>query len=114
LLFDSNALVLNSVFSEIQNINANAEMMICPTNASWEADVLYFQMISRLMIMVSKKSKCSYWKVVLFFETNNSDVEILLKNCSICFHFRKSCACSDNSNPFDFFEGNNQEAVRLF
>jgi hypothetical protein len=34
--------VLNTVYSQIllEYSNANAEMMICPTNASWEADVI--------------------------------------------------------------------------
>ncbi len=42
LLFDQNTATLLEVYTEIisENPKANAEMMICPTNASWEADVI--------------------------------------------------------------------------
>jgi hypothetical protein len=42
LLFDQNQATLQAVYTEIlaENPEANVEMMICPTNASWEADVI--------------------------------------------------------------------------
>ncbi|MGO4906648.1 hypothetical protein [Flavobacterium sp. W20_MBD1_R3] len=42
LLFDQNAAKLLEVYTEIisKNPKAIVEMMICPTNASWEVDII--------------------------------------------------------------------------
>jgi hypothetical protein len=55
--------------------NANAEMMICPTNASWEADVIIISNACSTDGNLIEKSEMATGKIVLFFEnkknTNN-------------------------------------------
>ncbi|WP_158728153.1 MULTISPECIES: hypothetical protein [unclassified Flavobacterium] len=120
LLFDSNALVLNSVFSEIKtaNPNANVEKMICPTNASWEADII---VLSNDSVIdgngINKIRNVATGKLVLFFENAFSiDVERhSYERLQALFPFSKVVhICESKANPCDSFDisGNNQEAVQ--
>lgn len=120
LLFDHNAVVLNSVFSEIQTAhpNANVEMMICPTNASWEADVI---VLSNDAVIdgngINKIINVATGKLVLFFEKDtSSDVESYsYERVQALFQFSKVVhICESKAIPSDSFDisGKNQEAVQ--
>jgi ketopantoate reductase len=120
LLFDSNALVLNSVFSEIQTVhpNANVEMMICPTSASWEADIIVLSNDSVIdSNSINKIKNVATGKLVLFFENAiNNDVESYsYERLQALFPFSKVVhICESKANPCDSFNvsGNDQEAVQ--
>lgn len=120
LLFDRDTSVLNRVFSEIQTAhpNANVEMMICPTNASWEADVI---VLSNDSVIdgngINKIRNVATGKLVLFFENAfSSDFESYsYERLQALFPFSKVVhVCESKANPSDSFEisGNNQEAVQ--
>ncbi|QZK90901.1 hypothetical protein K5V07_10515 [Flavobacterium sp. CHNK8] len=120
LLFDYNAAMLNSVFSEIQTAhpNANVEMMICPTNASWEADVI---VLSNDAVIdgngINKIKNVATGKLVLFFENAfSSDFEShSSERIQALFPFSKVVhICESKAIPSDSFDisGNNQEAVQ--
>ena len=120
LLFDRDTSVLNSVFSEIQtaNPNANVEKMICPTNASWEADII---VLSNDSVIdgngINKIRNVATGKLVLFFENAfTTDVESYsYKRVKDLFPFSKVVhVCKSKANPCDSFNvsGNDQEAVQ--
>nr|WP_314839398.1 hypothetical protein [uncultured Flavobacterium sp.] len=120
LLFDRDTSVLNSVFSEIQtaNPNANVEKMICPTNASWEADII---VLSNDSVIdgngINKIRNVATGKLVLFFENDISiDVESYSsQKIQALFPFSKVVhVCESKANLSDSFNisGNNQEAVQ--
>jgi hypothetical protein len=120
LLFDRDTSVLNSVFSEIQTAhpNANVEKMICPTNASWEADII---VLSNDSVIdgngINKIRNVATGKLVLFFENAfTTDVESYsYERAQALFPFSKVVhICESKAIPSDSFDisGNNQEAVQ--
>jgi predicted dinucleotide-binding enzyme len=120
LLFDHDAVVLNTVYSQIlsEYSNAKAEMMICPTNASWEADVIILSnAAANDGNLVEKIRNVATGKIVLFLEnkknmntSGNTDEKL-----QHLFPFSKvvqSFESADDSNDSLFLNGNDKEAVK--
>jgi predicted dinucleotide-binding enzyme len=120
LLFDHDAVVLNTVYSQIlsEHPNANAEMMICPTNASWEADVIILSNAAASDSNLTEKIRnVATGKIVLFLENkkNTINFESTLDKLQYLFPFSKviqSFESADNSNDSFFLNGNDKEAVK--
>ena len=120
LLFDNDAVVLNTVYSQIlsEHPNANAEMMICPTNASWEADVIILSNAAASdSSLIEKIRNVATGKIVLFLE-NKKNTNISgnsVEKWQHLFPYSKvvqSFESADNSNDSFFLNGNDKEAVK--
>lgn len=119
LLFDHDAIVLNTVYSQIllEYPNANAEMMICPTNASWEADVIILSNAAASDSNLTEKIRnVATGKIVLFLENKKKTItsENSAEKWQDLFPFSKvvqSFESADNSNDYFFLNGNDKEAV---
>lgn len=75
LLFDHDAIVLNTVYSQIlsEYPNANAEVMNCPTNASWEADIIILSNAAATDgNLIEKIRNVATGKIVLFLENKKN------------------------------------------
>jgi hypothetical protein len=120
LLFDHDAVVLNTVYSQIlsEHPNANAEIMICPTNASWEADVIILSNAATTDVnLIEKIRNVATGKIILFLEnkkntntSGNTDEKL-----QYLFPFSKvvqSFESADDSNNSLFLSGNDKEAVK--
>jgi len=120
LLFDHDAVVLNTVYSQIlsEHPNANAEIMICPTNASWEADVIILSNAATTDVnLIEKIRNVATGKIVIFLENkkNTINFESTLDKLQYLFPFSKvvqSFESADNSNDTFFLNGNDKEAVK--
>ena len=118
LLFDHDAVVLNTVYSQIllEYPNANAEMMICPTNASWEADVIILSNAAASDSNLTEKiRKVATGKIVLFLENKKNTSGNTAEKWQDLFPFSKviqSFESADNSNDSFFLNGNDKEAVK--
>ena len=118
LLFDHDAVVLNTVYSQIlsEYSNANAEMMICPTNASWEADVIILSNAAATDgNLIEKIRNVATGKIVLFLENKKNTGENSSEKLQDLFPFSKvvqSFESADNSNDSLFLNGNDNEAVK--
>jgi predicted dinucleotide-binding enzyme len=120
LLFDHNAVLLNTVYSQIlsEHPNANAEMMICPTNASWEADVIILSNAAASdSSLIEKIRNVATGKIVLFLE-NKKNTNISgnsVEKWQHLFPYSKvvqSFESADESNDSFFLKGNDEEAVK--
>ena len=120
LLFDRDAVVLNTFYSLIlsEYPNANAEMMICPTNASWEADIIILSNAAASDSNLTEKIRnVATGKIVLFLQnkknaiTNgNSD-----ENLQDLFPFSKvvqSFISMDEVEDSVLLRGNDEEALK--
>jgi hypothetical protein len=120
LLFDHDAVVLNTVYSQIllEYPNAKAEIMICPTNASWEADVIILSNAGTTDVnLIEKIRNVATGKIVLFLEnkknmntSGNTD-----KKLQHLFPFSKvvqSFELADNSNDSVLLKGKDEEALK--
>lgn len=120
LLFDHDAVVLNTVYSQIllEYPNAKAEIMICPTNASWEADVIILSNAGTTDVnLIEKIRNVATGKIVLFLEnkknmntSGNTDEKL-----QHLFPFSKvvqSFESADNSNDSVLLEGKDEEALK--
>ena len=118
LLFDHDAVVLNTVYSQIlsEYPNANAEMMICPTNASWEADVIILSNAAATDgNLIEKIRNVATGKIVLFLENKKNTGENSSEKLQDLFPFSKvvqSFESADNSNDSFFLNGNDKKAVK--
>ncbi|TDE07745.1 hypothetical protein [Flavobacterium sandaracinum] len=120
LLFDHDTIILNSVYSQIllEHPNANAEMMICPTNASWEADTIILSNIAATNgNLIEKIRSVATGKIVLFLENkkNTKTSGNAAEKLQHLFPFSKvvqSFESGDSSNDSFFLNGNDKEAVR--
>ena len=118
LLFDHDAVVLNTVYSQIlsEYPNANAEMMICPTNASWEADVIILSNAAATDgNLIEKIRNVATGKIVLFLENKKNTGENSSEKLQDLFPFSKvvqSFESADNSNDSFFLNGNDKEALQ--
>jgi predicted dinucleotide-binding enzyme len=118
LLFDNDAVVLNTVYSQIlsEHPNANAEIMICPTNASWEADVIILSNAAATDgNLVEKIRNVATGKIVLFLENKKNTDENSPEKLQDLFPFSKviqSFESADNSNDSVLLKGNNKEALK--
>ena len=77
LLFDADNRVLKKVYSQLllENPKANLEMMNCPTNASWEADVIIFSSDAVANVnLVEKIRNVATGKAVLILGNQSSMV----------------------------------------
>jgi hypothetical protein len=120
LLFDHDAVVVNTVYSQIllEYPNANTEMMICPTNASWEADVIILSNAAATDgNLIEKIRNVATGKIVLFLENkkNTNTGENSPEKLQHLFPFSKviqSFESADNSNDSFFLNGNDKEALQ--
>lgn len=76
LLFDHNPSTLLEVYTQVllENPEAKVEMMICPTNASWEADIIILSNYAATDITLAEKiKKVATGKIILVLgnEKNN-------------------------------------------
>lgn len=88
LVFDADAMVLAKVYSQLllENPKANLEMMDCPTNASWEADVIIFSCDAVANAnLVEKIRNVATGKMILILGNQNST--ITLENSSSDFQY---------------------------
>lgn len=86
LVFDADAMVLTKVYLQLllENPKANLEMMDCPTNASWEADVIIFSCDAVVNVnLVEKIRNVATGKMILILGNQNST--ITLENSSSDF-----------------------------
>ena len=100
LLFDHDAVVLNTVYSQIlsEHPNANAEMMICPTNASWEADVIILSNPAATDVnLIEKIRNVATGKIVIFLENkkNTINFESTLEKLQLLVPFSKVIYCCE-------------------
>ena len=108
LLFDHDVVVLNTVYSQIllEYPNANAEMMICPTNASWEADVIILSnAVATDGNLIGKIRKVATGKIVLFLENKKNTSGNTAEKLQELFPYSKvvqSFQSADNSNDYFF------------
>lgn len=75
LLFDQNPTTLLEVHTQIllENPEAKVEMMICPTNASWEADIIILSNYAATDIILAEKiRKVATGKIVLVLENEKN------------------------------------------
>jgi predicted dinucleotide-binding enzyme len=120
LLFDHDAVVLNTVYSQIlsEYSNANAEMMICPTNASWEADVIILSNAAATDAnLIEKIRNVATGKIVLFLgnKKNTNTSGNSAEKLQHLFPFSKvvqSFESAVDSNNSLFLNGNDKEAVK--
>ncbi len=120
LLFDHDAVVLNTVYSQILSEYpiANAEMMICPTNASWEADVIILSNAAATDgNLIEKIRNVATGKIVLFLENkkNTINFESTLDKLQHLFPFSKVIQSFESAVDFNnslFLNGNDKEAVK--
>jgi hypothetical protein len=120
LLFDHDAVVLNTVYSQIllEYPNANAEMMICPTNACWEADVIIISNATATdSILIEKIRNVATGKIVLFLENkkNTNTSENTDEKLQHLFPFSKVVHSFESAVDFNnslFLNGNDKEAVK--
>jgi hypothetical protein len=121
LLFDHDAVVLNTVYSQIllEYPNANAEMMICPTNASWEADVIIISNAAATdSNLIEKIRNVATGKIVLFLENKkNTDISgNSPEKFKHLFPFSKVVQSFESADDFNnslFLNGNDKEAVKI-
>jgi hypothetical protein len=119
LLFDHDAVVLNTVYSQIllEYPNAKAEIMICPTNASWEADVIILSNAGTTDVnLIEKIRNVATGKIVLFLENkmNTNTGGNSAEKLQHLFPFSKvvnSFESTDDFNDSLFLNGNDKEAV---
>jgi len=118
LLFDHDVVVLNTVYSQIllEYPNANAEMMICPTNESWEADVIILSnAVATDGNLIGKIRKVATGKIVLFLENKKNTSGNTPEKLQNLFPYSKvvqSFQSADNSNDFFFLSGSDKETIK--
>ncbi|RBN51816.1 hypothetical protein [Flavobacterium psychrolimnae] len=120
LLFDHDAVVLNTVYSQIlsEYSNAKAEIMICPTNASWEADVIILSNAAATDgNLIEKIRNVATGKIVLFLENkkNTINFESTLDKLQHFFPFSKVVQSFESAVDYNnslFLNGNDKEAVK--
>ncbi|MFE3871855.1 hypothetical protein ACFX5F_11560 [Flavobacterium sp. ZS1P70] len=120
LLFDLNAATLLEVQTQIllENPEANVEMMICPTNASWEADVIILSNYAATDTNLAEKvRKVATGKVVLVLvnEMNPVIFENPADKFQLLFPFSKviqSIESTDDLKESLFLKGNDADALK--
>ena len=120
LLFDHDAVVLNTVYSQILSElpNANSEMMICPTNASWEADVIILSNPAATDVnLIEKIRNVATGKIVIFLENKKNTINFksALDKLQYLFPFSKviqSFESMDEVEDSVLLKGNDKEALK--
>ena len=120
LLFDHDAVVLNTVYSQIlsEHPNANAEIMICPTNASWEADVIILSNAAATDVnLIEKIRNVATGKIVIFLENKKNTINFksALDKLQYLFPFSKviqSFESMDEVEDSVLLKGNDKEALK--
>ena len=120
LLFDHDAVVVNEVHAQIllEYPKANAEMMICPTNASWEADIIILSNATGTDDNFIKKiRKVATGKIVLVLvnEKNTINFESTLDKLQHLFPFSKvvlSFESMDEVEDSVLLKGNDEETLK--
>ena len=120
LLFDHDAVVMNEVHAQIllEYPKANAEMMICPTNASWEADIIILSNAAGTDDNFIKKiRKVATGKIVLVLvnEKNTIHFESTLDKLQHLFPFSKvvlSFESMDEVEDYVLLKGNDEETLK--
>ena len=120
LLFDHDAVVVNEVHAQIllEYPKANAEMMICPTNASWEADIIILSDNAATDDNFTKKIKrVATGKIVLVLvnEMNTIDSESTLDKLQLLFPFSKVIQSFESMDEVEnslLLKGNDEETLK--
>lgn len=120
LLFDCDVVVLNIVYSQIlsEYPNANAEMMICPTNASWEADVIILSNAAAIDVnLIEKIRNVATGKIVIFLENkkNTINFESTLDKLQYLFPFSRVVQSFESMDEIEdsvLLKGNDDEALK--
>ena len=120
LLFDHDAVVVNEVHAQIllEYPKANAEMMICPTNASWEADIIILSNDAGTDDNFIKKiRRVATGKIVLVLvnEKNTINFESTLDKLQHLFPFSKvvqSLELMDEVEDSVLLKGNDEETLK--
>lgn len=120
LLFDHDAVVLNTVYSQIlsEHPNANTEIMICPTNASWEADVIILSNAAATDVnLIEKIRNVATGKIVIFLENKKNTINFksALDKLQYLFPFSKviqSFESMDEVEDSVLLKGNDKEALK--
>lgn len=120
LLFDQNAATLVEVYTEIisKNPKAIAEMMICPTDASWEADVILLSNHGTTNAsLVAKIKRVATGKIVLILgnEREGINSKNTFDKVQHLFPFSKvvqSVETSDDIENSFVLKGNEEETLR--
>lgn len=120
LLFDHDAVVVNTVYSQIlsEYPNANAEMMICPTNASWEADTIILSNAAATDDnLIEKIRNVATGKIILFLENKKNTITSgnSPEKWQDLFPFSKivqSFELMDEVEDSMLLKGNDKEAVK--
>lgn len=120
LLFDYDTVVLNRVHAQIlsEYPKANVEMMICPTNASWEADIIILSNDAAAddnFIKKIRKVATGKIVVVLVSEKNTINIESTLNKLQHLFPFSKvvqSFESMDEIEEFVLLKGNDEETLK--
>ena len=118
LLFDYDAVVLNTVYSLLLSEfpNANAEMMICPTIASWEADVIILSNGATTDgNLIEKIRNVATGKIVVFLENKKNTSGNSAAKLQHLFPFSKviqSFESMDKVEDSVFLKGSDEEALK--
>jgi hypothetical protein len=120
LLFDKNEAILLEVHAQIlsEHPKANTEIMICPINASWEADsIILSHDMATDSNLIEKIRNVATGKIVLFLvqEMNRDTIENSLVKLQYLFPFSKvvqSVESTSNSNDFFLLNGDDEEALK--
>ena len=120
LLFDYDAVVLNKVHAQIllEYPKANAEMMICPTNASWEADIIILSNDAGTDDNFIKKiRRVATGKIVLVLvnEKNTINFESTLDKLQHLFPFSKVVQSFESMDEVEdpvLLKGNDEETLK--
>ena len=120
LLFDHDAVVMNEVHAQIllEYPKANAEMMICPTNASWEADIIILSNDTGTDDNFIKKiRRVATGKIVLVLvnEKNTINFESTLDKLQHLFPFSKVVQSFESMDEVEdpvLLKGNDEETLK--
>ncbi len=120
LLFDHDASVVNKMFLQLrsENPNATVEVMTCPINASWEADIIvlanYYLEQANLIHQIKKVATGKSIVILMAEEEKNKAAEYR-DSFQDLFTFSKIICVfvSDKDNHDCFvFEANNEEPLQ--
>lgn len=108
LLFDTDAILLNEVYLKMhsENPNSTIEIVNCPIDASWEADVILFSdSFFYEEELIQKIKKVTTGKVILILWSQNMDLAVDMDQAKIrnLFPFSKVFSIAVKSDNYDDF-----------
>lgn len=108
LLFDTDAVLLNEVYLKMhsENPNSTIEIVNCPIDASWEADIVLFSdSFFYEEELIQKIKKVTTGKVILILWSQNMDLAVDMDQAKIrnLFPFSKVFSITLKSDNYDGF-----------